>query len=279
MEQIKITKDGKKMRYIPGGKYIMGSEKGYAEEKPLHEVEVAPFYMDEKPVTNGEFRAYCDAVGRGYPGSPRWEDMPDYFVNYPDYPVINISWGEAAAYAKWAGKRLPTEEEWEFAAAGGLDAPTYPWGEDDPNGKIVNYADKCCEFEWRDSAQNDGFRRTSPVGIYPANGYGLYDMAGNVFEWVENWFFPYTDTKHDTEAFKDGWGGNKVCRGGCYHSPKNDLRIARRRQVLGGGANASVGFRCVCDLEGVVHEEKDRVVHKHSADGWDEKLEDRKSVV
>ncbi|MBR5615497.1 MAG: SUMF1/EgtB/PvdO family nonheme iron enzyme, partial [Clostridia bacterium] len=91
MEQIKITKDGKKMRYIPGGKYIMGSEKGYAEEKPLHEVEVAPFFMDEKPVTNGEFRAYCDAVGRGYPGSPRWSNMPNYFVNYPDYPVINIS--------------------------------------------------------------------------------------------------------------------------------------------------------------------------------------------
>ena len=273
MEQIKITKDGKTMRYIPGGKYVMGSEGGYAEEKPLHEVEVAPFYMDEKPVTNGEFRAYCDAVGRGYPGSPRWEDMPDYFLNYPDYPVINISWGEAAAYARWAGKRLPTEEEWEYAAAGGLDAPTYPWGNDAPTGKIVNYADKCSEFEWRDSAQNDGYRRTSPVGTYPANGYGLYDMAGNVFEWVENWFFAYSDKVHDTEAFKDGWGGSRVCRGGCYHSNANDLRIARRRQVLGGGSNASVGFRCVCDMEGVVHEEKDRVVRKRSADGWDEKLD------
>ena len=273
MEQIKITKDGKKMLYIPGGKYIMGSEGGYAEEKPLHEVEVAPFYMDEMPVTNGEFRAYCDAVGRGYPGSPRWEDMPNYFLNYPDYPVINVSWGEAAAYAKWAGKRLPTEEEWEYAAAGGLDAPTYPWGNEAPTGKVVNFADKCSEFEWRDSAQNDGYRRTSPVGTYAPNGYGLYDMAGNVFEWVENWFFPYTDTKHDTEAFKDGWGGSKVCRGGCYHSNANDLRIARRRQVLGGGTNASVGFRCVCDIEGVVHEEKDQVTYKTSDAGWDEKLD------
>jgi formylglycine-generating enzyme required for sulfatase activity len=156
MEQIKITKDGKKMLYIPGGTYIMGSEKGYGEEKPLHKVEVASFYMDETPVTNGEFRAYCDAVGRGYPGSPRWPDMPNYFINYPDYPVINISWGEAAAYARWAGKRLPTEEEWEYAAAGGLNAPTYPWGEEDPAGSLVNFADKCSEFEWRDSAQNDG---------------------------------------------------------------------------------------------------------------------------
>lgn len=273
MEQIKITKDGKKMRYIPGGTYVMGSERGYAEEKPLHEVEVAPFYMDETPVTNGEFRAYCDAVGRGYPPSPRWSNMPNYFIHYPDHPVINISWGEAAAYARWAGKRLPTEEEWEYAAAGGLDRPTYPWGEEDPSGSVVNFADKCSEFEWRDSSQNDGYQYTSPVGIYAPNGYGLYDMAGNVFEWVENWFFAYSDQTHDTEAFKDGWGGSKVCRGGCYHSPKKDLRIARRRQVLGGGSNASVGFRCVCDLEGVVHEEKDRVVHKRSADGWDEKLD------
>lgn len=273
MEKMLTAKDHKIMRYIPGGRFRMGSEKGYPEEGPVHEVEVAPFYMDEKPVTNGEFRSYCDAVGRGYPSSPRWADMPDYFLNYPDYPVINVSWGEAAAYATWAGKRLPTEEEWEFAAAGGLDAPDYPWGEERPDGKRANYADKNSEFTWRDSAQNDGFRYTSPVGHYAPNGYGLYDMAGNVCEWVENWFFPYTDHTHDTEAFKDGWGGSKICRGGCYHSIGTDLRIARRRQVLGGGANASIGFRCVMDPDGVRHEERDRVVYKQSAAGWDEKLE------
>ncbi len=273
MEQIKKRKDGKIMRYIPGGTRTMGSENGYPEEKPLHEVTVAPFYMDETPVTNGEFRAYCDAVGRGYPASPNWEDMPNYFINYPDFPVVNISWGEAAAYAAWAGKRLPTEAEWEFAAAGGMAAPTYPWGEGEPTGGLVNFADKCCDFVWRDSAQNDGYRYTSPVGSYAPNPYGLYDMAGNVFEWVEDWFFAYSDKKHDTEAFKDGWGGSKVCRGGCYHSPKIDLRIARRRQVLGGGANASVGFRCVSDPEGIVHEIKDQVEYKTSAAGWDEKLD------
>lgn len=277
MSEIKTAKDGKKMVFIPGGKRIMGSEKGYAEEKPLHEVTVGDFWMDETPVTNREFRAYCDAVGRGYPGSPRWEGMPNSFLDFPDHPVINISWGEANAYARWAGKRLPTEAEWEYAAAGGLEAPTYPWGEGTPSGKKCNFADKNSEFDWRDSSQNDGYRYTSPVGIYEPNGYGLYDMAGNVFEWVEDWFFPYTDTVHNLEAFKDGWGGSRVCRGGCYHSPANDLRIARRRQILGGGANASVGFRCVADTEGVVHEEKDKLQYKTSAKGWDEQL-DRMSV-
>ena len=279
MEQIRVAKDGKKMQYIPGGKFVMGSEHGYPEEKPLHEVEIAPFYMDENLVTNAEFKAYCDAVGRGYPGSPRWADMPNYFLDYPNYPVINVSWGEANAYAKWAGKRLPTEEEWEYAAAGGLNAPKDPWGDDLPCGKSVNFADKNSEFSWRDSAQNDGYKYTSPVGSYAPNGYGLYDMAGNVFEWVEDWFFPYTDTKHDTESFKDGWGGSKVCRGGCYHSPAKDLRISRRRQVLGGGTNASVGFRCVADIGETRTEVKDKIVYKTSEAGWDQKLDEMRVTI
>ncbi|MBQ4575534.1 MAG: SUMF1/EgtB/PvdO family nonheme iron enzyme [Clostridia bacterium] len=272
MEKLITAKDGKKMCLIPAGSYNMGSECGYPEEKPVHAVSVASFYMDEKPVTNAEFKAYCDAVGRGYPGSPRWADMPNHFLDYPDHPVINISWGEAAAYAAWAGKRLPTEEEWEWAARGGLEDPTYPWGNEAPLGTAVNFADKNSEHSWRDSAQNDGYKYTSPVGSYAPNGYGLYDMSGNVFEWVEDWFFLYSDTVHNTEVFKDGWGGSRVCRGGCYHSVARDLRIARRRQVLGGGANASVGFRCVQDLEGVTHEIKDKVEHKTSPKGWDAKL-------
>jgi len=272
MRQTKITSDGKKMILIPGGTYQMGSDNGYPEEKPVHRVTVASFYMDEKLVSNSEFKAYCDAVGRRYPASPRWKDMPNYFLDYPDHPVVNISWDEANAYAKWAGKRLPTEEEWEWAARGGLDDPKYPWGNCEPDGKVVNYADKNSEFIWRDPSQNDGYKYTSPTGIYPANGYGLYDMSGNVFEWVEDWFFDYGDSIHDTEKFKDGWGGSKVCRGGCYHSVPKDLRIARRRQVLGGGANTSVGFRCAADPDGITHEIKDKITHVISPGGWDEKL-------
>lgn len=265
-------KDGKLMSLIPSGEFVMGSENGYVEERPLHKVEVDAFYMDQMPVTNGEFKAFCDAIGRPYPASPRWSSMPDYFLNYPDYPVLNVSWGEAMAYAAWAGKRLPTEAEWEYAAAGGLDSPLYPWGNDAPDGSCANYADKSCPFAWRVPDQNDGYEYTSPVGSYPPNGYELYDMAGNVCEWVEDWFFPYDDHVHNTEVFKDGWGGSKVCRGGGYHSVSTDLRIARRRQVLGGGSNTTVGFRCVMDLDGVTHQVKDQVTHITSPAGWDEKL-------
>ena len=261
------------MSLIPAGEFVMGCETGYPEERPLHTVRVEAFYLDQTPVTNREFRRYCDAVGRGYPASPRWSDMPDYFLNYPDYPVLNVSWDEAMAYAAWAGKRLPTEEEWEYAAAGGLNAPLYPWGNDAPDGRRANFADKSCEFPWRDPAQNDGYAAASPVGSYPPNGYGLYDMAGNVSEWVEDWFFPYSDHVHDTEAFKDGWGGSRVCRGGGYHSVAGDLRIARRRQVLGGGANTTVGFRCAMDTQGTLHQIKDQVVRLVSPPGWDEKLD------
>lgn len=271
MEQFKSCKDGKRMIYIPGGKFFMGSEKGYGEEKPVHEAEVAPFYMDETLVTNAEFRAFCDATGHPYPASPRWLDMPDYFLNYPDYPVVNISRQAAQAYAKWAGKRLPTEAEWEFAAAGGLNAPTYPWGEEEPNGSLANFADKNSEFTWRDSMSDDGYRYTSPVATYPPNGYGLYDMAGNVYQMVEDWFFSYNDTVHNTEVFKDGWGGSRVARGGCFYSLKKDLRIARRFKL--SGATDELGFRCVKDLDGIVHEERDVLVYKTSEAGWEKKIE------
>lgn len=263
-------RDGKLMRLIPAGAYSMGSETGYPAERPVHRVEVRAFYMDEKPVTNAEFRAYCDATGAPYPQSPRWKDMPNYFDDYPDYPVIDVRWDEAEAYARWAGKRLPTEEEWEWAARGGLADAEYPWGNGAPTGKLTNYADKNSEFTWRDSAQNDGYKYTSPVGSYSPNGYGLYDMAGNVFEWVEDWYFAYDDHVHDTEAFKDGWGGSKVCRGGCYHSVARDLRVARRRRVLGGGANQSTGVRCASDLEGTARAERPQPAA--TSDGWEERL-------
>lgn len=264
------SRDG--MVLVPGGTFMMGSESGYPEEKPVHEVDVQPFYMDATPVTNAQFKAFCDATHRRYPASPRWSELPDSFNACPTHPVVGISWDEAMAYAKWAGKRLPTEEEWEWAARGGIKDARYPWGDDSPSGEMLNFCDKNSEFQWRDNARNDGYRYTSPVGIYPPNAYGLYDMAGNVCEWVEDWFFPYTDKRHDTESFKDGWGGSRVCRGGCYHSPARDVTVSRRRQILAGGANTSVGFRCAADLDGVVHKEGAKVNYVHSPAGWDEKL-------
>ena len=263
-----------RMKLIPGGTFLMGSEHGYPEEKPVHEISVSPFYMDEYPVTNREYKEFCDATHRGYPGNPRWPDMPNYFLDYPDYPVINVDWGSAAAYAAFRGKRLPTEEEWEYAASGGQSGAIYPWGDAVPDGSQANFADRNSDLPWHDAQYNDGYKYTSPVGSYPPNAYGLYDMAGNVYEWVQDWFFSYADKKHDTSSFSDGWGGSKVCRGGCYHSIAKDLRIARRRTILGGGTNASVGFRCARDL--VVEEksaEPAKPAPRAKADPFSEKLD------
>ena len=237
------------MVLIPGGSYDMGSADGYREEAPVHRVTVPPLHMDRDLVTNAEFKRFCDETGTAYPDDPRWNSMPGYFLSYPDHPVINVSHGLAGRYARWAGKRLPTEEEWEYAAAGGMGRPSYPWGDALPNGETANFADRNTRFDWRDFRESSGFEYTSPVGRFQPNGYGLYDMAGNVWQWCEDWFFEYTDHVRDTSAFADGWGGSRVCRGGCYHSSAFDLRIARRRRVLGGIGLISVGFRCVKDVD------------------------------
>ncbi len=242
--------DEKVMCRIPAGNCVIGSEQGYEDEKPLHNFTTQGFYMDATPVTNREYRRFCDATGRGYPSNPPWPEVPDYFLNYPDYPVVNVSYSSCKEYAAWAGKRLPTEEEWEYAARGGKTGATFPWGEEHPYAgdcARANFADRHSAQPWRDGFSDDGFPYTAPVGNYPPNGYGLYDMAGNVYQYVEGWYFPYTDTEKNTDHVNDGWGGNRVCRGGSYHSPAADLRISRRHQILGGGINEAVGFRCVSD--------------------------------
>ncbi len=243
------ARDNKEMVLIPAGEFLMGSESGYHEEKPVHKVSLKSYYIDKYPVTNKEYKAYCDASGIGYPENPRWPNMPNYFTNYPEYPVINISWEQAKAYGEWAGKRLPTEEEWEYASRGSLKEADYPWGREEPRENKANYADQNTEYAWRDFRHSTGYPYTSPVGSYEPNGYGLYDMAGNIWEWTADWFFDYTDKIKDTESFRDGWGGYRVCRGGCYHSSIFDLRISRRRKVLGGQGLISIGFRCVKDIE------------------------------
>jgi len=223
--------DGKEMALIPAGTYQMGSANDYSEEAPVHTVALQAFYIDKYPVTNAEYAKFILATGARTPQNPDWDAYPCYFTNYPDCPVVNVTWAEATAYAAWAGKRLPTEEEWEYAALGGGEGP-YPWGGGRLTGGLANYADKSSEYPWRDFANNDGFAYVSPVGIYPPNGYGLYDMAGNVWEWCSDWYFAYDDHIHDTAPFSDGWGGSKVCRGGCYHSNAYDLRVTRRRRVM-----------------------------------------------
>ncbi len=169
-----VLDDGSELVLIEGGEFMMGSDElPYAS--PAHRVAVDSFYLGRYEVTNGLYRKFCDETGRRYPDNPDWDE--NYFLGKPDHPVVNVSWEDAEAYAKWAGGRLPTEAEWEYAARAGTTTRYY-WG-DRLSHDYLNY--------WGTGGR-DSWRYTSPAGSFPPNPFGLYDMLGNVAEWVADWY-------------------------------------------------------------------------------------------
>jgi serine/threonine-protein kinase len=166
------------MAYIPAGCFNMGDafSEGLANERPVHNVCISAFEMDKWEVTNAKYKQCVDAGVCTAPAYSTSWTRSSYYGNptYSNYPVIFVNWNQASTYCTWAGKRLPTEAEWEYAARGGLAGKRYPWGDDAPTCSIENFS----------SCVGD----TNAVGSYPANGYGLYDMEGNVGEWVNDWF-------------------------------------------------------------------------------------------
>jgi len=230
------------MVQIPAGCFDMGDVYGGGEsdEEPVHEVCISAFRMDVREVMNQEYEACVVAGACTAPSDSSSYTRPTYYGHYvfDDYPVIHVDWFQATAYCEWAGKRLPTEAEWEYAARGGLDGARFPWG-NTITGTDANFLDS------GDNWDND----TSPVIRFPANGYGLYDVAGNVWEWVNDWYSPgYYQDCVDGGIVKDPPGPKtgtwRGMRGGSWYDIKDYLRVSQRGDYDPGLDNANLGFRC-----------------------------------
>lgn len=237
---------------IPGGSFVMGDRAGEPDETP-HPVTVPPYRMMRLEVTNAEFARFIGATGHvtdperkggGYVWTDKWRQVDGADWRHPhgpasaiegkeDYAVVQISQRDAAAYCKWAGLRLPTEAEWEFAARG-TDGRRYPWGNDRPvqaGTRRANFgAVHCCAAD-----ASDGALKIAPVGRYPlgASPFGLMDMAGNVWEWTSD---PYPVTPGQVSLRGGGWGNNPYCLRASYrHGNPPDIGLDM------------VGVRCAAD--------------------------------
>lgn len=230
-------KDGVPMVLIPAGEFQMGSNDGRDSEKPVHTVYLDAFYMDVYEVTNAQYRKFTNATGHKAPKLKYyWNDSR---INSPDQPVVGVSWHDAKAYCDWAGKRLPTEAEWEKAARGGLVGKKYPWG-DNITHDDANYDDTYTDGE-------DRWEYSAPVGSFAPNGYGLYDMAGNVREWCADWFDYYSSSPGRNPTGPSS-RTRRVLRGGSWVNQTDFLRVAYRFLYTPTGTEAGIGFRCVADV-------------------------------
>lgn len=222
------AKDGASLVLVPGGSFPMGFEGGEADEKPVHEVTLSPYFMELAPVTLGRYRRFAEETGRRVP--PQADpDATD------EHPVVNVTWTDARDYADWAGRRLPTEAEWELAARGTAAQP-YPWGQDPPTG-----TDRA-----NVRGDEDGFEATSPVGHFAAGAspYGLHDMAGNVWEWVGD---RYGERYYASSPAEDPpgpeRGAQRCLRGGSFTSSPASARSSNRYFRAPSSGNRNVGFR------------------------------------
>ncbi|MBJ3809820.1 formylglycine-generating enzyme family protein [Streptomyces flavofungini] len=299
---------------LPGGEFLMGADdaEGFPEdgEGPVRPVRVDAFELDAYAVSNDRFAAFAEATGyvtdaerigwsyvfagflraelrRVSPRpehTPWWCGVDGASWRAPEgpgsstdgrggHPVVHASWNDARAYARWAGKRLPTEAEWEYAARGGLEQRRYPWGDDlDPGGEH-----RCNIWRGTFPTKNtaaDGYRGTAPVDAFAPNGFGLYHMAGNVWEWCADWW----STDHATARPAHNpqgppTGTAKVIRGGshmCHASYCNRYRVAARTANTVDSGGGHTGFRCARDRTGPWDGDRARPAQPRdvSSSGW-----------
>lgn len=272
---------------LAGGEFQMGDAfaEGYKAdgELPQHSVKITTFSLDTHAVTNAQFERFAqdtgyrteserqgssavfhlllEAASRNVLGEVRgaewWLNVrgadwkhplgpASHWSDMPEHPVVHISWDDAQAYCAWAGRRLPTEAEWEFAARGGLQGRRYPWGDELTPEGIHNCNIWQGTFPQSNIAE-DGYVGTSPVGSFPANNYGLHDMAGNVWEWCQDWFHPkYYRLAPSDDPQGPPFGLGRVLRGGsylCHESYCNRYRVAARNAASADSASGNTGFR------------------------------------
>jgi len=278
-------KDGMVMLYVPAGEFLMGSTKAdidkvmaqcsnckremFVDEKPQHTVRLDAFWIDLTEVTNGMFEKFVEAMqyetdaekkGRSFVVNPtgNWKETSGADWQHPwgpssdltgreNHPVVHVSWNDSVAYCQWAGGRLPSEAEWEKAARG-TDGRTYPWGEQAIAGNLLNFADKNTNFDWSDTTIDDGYGDTAPVGNYPqgASVYGVLDMAGNVWEWVADWYSEnyYASSPSENPQGPDS-GEYRIVRGGSWLFNEWDSRSSDRAGSGPSDRSNGNGFRCV----------------------------------
>lgn len=244
----------------------------YEDETPQRSIYLRGFYIDKHEVTNAEYSRFLNEVGNQEEGGVKWLDVSAardiwYYQGckivesgsqyqpregYENHPVTHVSWYGAQAYCEWAGKRLPTEAEWEKAARG-TDGRTYPWGSTFPQDgtRVGNLADenhRQVQFIELVRGYDDGCRYTAPVGTYPvgASPYGVLDMAGNVSEWCEGWYAAYQGSTFGNADFGTTY---RVLRGGSYVWGRPSARTSARNKELPEAASGDSGFRCAVSLE------------------------------
>jgi formylglycine-generating enzyme required for sulfatase activity len=240
--------DGMVQVYVPAGSFQMGSDAGDSDEEPVHPVTLDAFWIDRTEVTNAMYALCVEAGKCPPPSSSKSYSRDSYYGNaqFDNYPVIYVTWDNAKTYCEWAGRRLPTEAEWEKAARE-TDGRTYPWGNEQPAGNLLNFADSNTNFDWSDKTVDDGYADTSPAGNYPdgASPYGALDMAGNVWEWVNDWYDgAYYGNSLSENPQGPASGQYRVLRGGSWSDDDGGVRAAFRLRGEPGSFYDSIGFRC-----------------------------------